>query len=195
MTGVGTPELTVAVSNAGGPEMIDIHNAGSPEQGHQWIPRLRNLSDKPFGVNLTILPSMGLPPPYMQYVQVIVLEEGVEVVKTEGSNPSKFIQFFKRHGFTTIHKCVTIIHPLSAGKYGINIISLDGMECAGHPGEDNVGSFVLHAKGTMVLKKPCVCSRGIGTGSQLAAALSLGTGYRWCQLWNQVLRYTRMFLA
>jgi nitronate monooxygenase len=184
MTGVGTPELAAAVSNAGGLGMIAIHNAGSPEQGRQWIRRLRSLTDKPFGVNLTILPSMGSPPPYMEYAQVIV-EEGVKVVETAGSNPSKYIQFFKRHGVITIHKCVTIRHSLSTEKYGVDIISLDGMECAGHPGEDDVGNFVLQAKGAMVLKTPFVCSGGVGTGSQLAAALALGAdgvncGTRFC---------------
>jgi NAD(P)H-dependent flavin oxidoreductase YrpB (nitropropane dioxygenase family) len=184
MTGVGTPELAAAVSNAGGLGMIAIHNAGSPEQGREWIRILRHLTNKPFGVNLTILPSMGEPPPYMEYAQVIV-EEGVKVVETAGSNPSKFIQFFKQHGLVTIHKCVTIRHALSTEKYGVDIISLDGMECAGHPGEDDVGNFVLQAKGQRVLTKPFLCSGGVGTGTQLAAALALGAdgvncGTRFC---------------
>lgn len=184
MTGVGTPELAAAVSNAGGLGMIAIHNAGSPEQGRQWIRRLKSLTGKPFGVNLTILPSIGPPPPYMEYAQVIV-EEGVSVVETAGSNPSKFIKFFKENGVITIHKCVAIRHALSAEKYGVDIISLDGMECAGHPGEEDVGNYVLQAKGAMVLKKPYLCSGGVGTGSQLVAALALGAdgvncGTRFC---------------
>lgn len=186
MTGVGTPELAAAVSNAGGLGMIAIHNAGSPEQGREWIRIVRYLTkgNKPFGVNLTILPTMGAPPPYMEYAQVIV-EEGVTVVETAGSNPSKFIRFFKQHGIVTIHKCVTIRHALSAERYGVDIISLDGMECAGHPGEDDVGNFVLQAKGQRVLTKPYVCSGGVGTGTQLAAALALGAdgvncGTRFC---------------
>eukprot|EP00980_Cylindrotheca_fusiformis_P029931 scaffold24048_cov152-Cylindrotheca_fusiformis.AAC.2 len=184
MTGVGTPELAAAVSNAGGLGIMAIHNAGSPEEGREWIRILKHLTTKPFGVNLTILPTMGKPPPYMEYAQVIV-EEGVKVVETAGSNPSKFIQFFKDHGIVTIHKCVTIRHALSAERYGVDIISLDGMECAGHPGEDDVGNFVLQAKGQQVLTKPFVCSGGVGTGSQLAAALALGAdgvncGTRFC---------------
>jgi len=160
MTGVGTPQLAAAVSNAGGLGMIAIHNAGSPEAGRQWIQMLKSLTNKPFGVNLTILPTIGKPPPYMQYAQVIV-EEGVKVVETAGSNPSKFIKFFKDNGIITIHKCVTIRHALSAERHGVDIISLDGCECAGHPGEDDVGNFVLQAKGAMVLKTPFLCSGGV----------------------------------
>lgn len=184
MTGVGTPELAAAVSNAGGLGMIAIHNAGSPERGREWIRILKTLTKKPFGVNLTILPTMGAPPPYMEYAHVIV-QEGVKVVETAGSNPQKFIKFFHDHGIVTIHKCVTIRHAQSAERYGVDIISLDGMECAGHPGEDDVGNFVLQAKGAMALTKPFVCSGGVGTGSQLAAALALGAdgvncGTRFC---------------
>jgi nitronate monooxygenase len=184
MTGVGDPKLAAAVSNAGGLGIIAIHNAGSPEMGRQWIQILKSLTDKPFGVNLTILPTMGSQPPYMEYAQMIV-EEGVKIVETAGSNPSRFIKFFKDNGVVTIHKCVTIRHALSAEKYGVDIISLDGCECAGHPGEDDVGNFVLQAKGAKVLKTPFLCSGGVGTGSQLVAALALGAegvncGTRFC---------------
>ena len=184
MTGVGTPELAAAVSNAGGLGIIAIHNAGSPEEGRKWIRRLRTLTSKPFGVNLTILPSMGTPPPYDEYASVII-EEGVKIVETAGSSPKKFIKRFKEAGLITIHKCVAIRHALSAERYGVDIISLDGMECAGHPGEEDVGNFVLQAKGQNALSKPYVCSGGVGTGSQIAAALALGAdgvncGTRFC---------------
>jgi NAD(P)H-dependent flavin oxidoreductase YrpB (nitropropane dioxygenase family) len=210
MTGVGTPELAAAVSNAGGLGMIAIHNAGSPEEGRKWIRRLKQLlrsssssssssstpdnhthnhthnhTKPPFGVNLTILPSMGhTPPPYMEYAQVII-DEGVPIVETAGSNPQKFVTLFQKAGIITIHKCVTIRHALSAERYGVDIISLDGLECAGHPGEDDVGNFVLQAKGRKVLTKPYVCSGGVGDGNQLAAALALGAdgvncGTRFC---------------
>ena len=184
MTGTGTPELAAAVSNAGGLGVIAIHNAGSPEAGREWIRRLRRLTDRPFGVNLTILPTMGKPPPYQEYAQVIV-EEKVPVVETAGSNPKRFVQFFRQHGVVTIHKCVTIRHALSAEKYGVDIVSLDGMECAGHPGEEDVGNYVLQAKGARVLSKPFLCSGGVGDGKQLAAALALGAdgvncGTRFC---------------
>ena len=191
MTGVGTPELAAAVSNAGGLGIMAIHNAGSPEEGRKWIRRLKYLttnshdgSSKSFGVNLTILPSMGDPPPYDEYATVII-EEGVKIVETAGSSPKKFVQRFKDAGLITIHKCVSVRHALSAERYGVDIISLDGMECAGHPGEEDIGNFVLQAKGQLRLTKPFVCSGGVGNGNQIAAALALGAdgvncGTRFC---------------
>lgn len=185
LTGVGTPELAAAVSNAGGLGIIAIHNAGSPQEGRVWIRRLRQLTNgKPFGVNLTILPTMGEPPPYMEYAKVIV-EEGVKIVETAGSSPKLFVDFFKKAGLITIHKCVSIRHAQSAENYGVDIVSLDGMECAGHPGEEDVGNFVLQAKGAKMLTKPFICSGGVGDGKQVAAALALGAdgvncGTRFC---------------
>lgn len=173
MTGVGTPELAAAVSNAGGLGIFAIHNAGTPENGRKWISRMKTLTDKPFGVNLTILPTMGPPPPYEEYAKVII-EEGVKVVETAGSAPHKWIPLFKNAGLITIHKCVTIRHALSAQKVGVDIISLDGFECAGHPGEADIGNFVLQAKGAKVLSIPYIASGGIGDGKQLTAALALG---------------------
>jgi len=142
------------------------------------------LTSKPFGVNLTILPSMGSPPPYEEYAKVII-EEGVKVVETAGSNPKKWIKLFKNSGIVTIHKCVAIRHALSAERLGVDIISLDGFECAGHPGEEDIGNFVLQAKGAKVLTQPFVCSGGVGDGRQIAAALALGAdgvncGTRFC---------------
>ena len=184
MTGVGTPELAAAVSNAGGLGIMAIHNAGSPEQGREWIRHLKTLTSKPFGVNLTILPSMGPPPPYAEYARVII-EEGVNVVETAGSSPKQWIKLFKDAGIITIHKCVTIRHALSAERCGVDIISLDGFECAGHPGEQDIGNFVLQAKGAKVLSRPYVCSGGVGDGKQIVAALALGAdgvncGTRFC---------------
>lgn len=184
MTGTGTPELAAAVSNAGGLGIIAVHNAGGPEGAREWIRKLRNLTDKPFGVNLTILPTIGKPPPYEEYAKVII-DEGVKIVETAGSNPKKWVTMFKEAGLITIHKCVAIRHALSAEKLGVDIISLDGFECAGHPGEDDVGNFVLQARGFQALKRPYVCSGGVGNGVQLAAALALGAdgvncGTRFC---------------
>lgn len=173
MTGVGTPELAAAVSNAGGLGIFCAHNAGSPEGCREWIKKMKTLTDKPWGVNMTILPSMGPPPPYEEYAKVII-EEGVKVVETAGNNPKKWVTMFKKAGLISIHKCVAVRHALSAEKLGCDIISLDGFECAGHPGEDDVGNFVLQAKGAKVLTKPYVCSGGVGDGIQLAAALALG---------------------
>ncbi|CAB9518397.1 Nitronate monooxygenase [Seminavis robusta] len=185
MTGVGTVELAAAVSNAGGLGIFAAHNAGSPEGCRQWIRRIRTLTNKPFGVNLTILPTLGPPPPYQEYAQVCV-DENVPIIETAGSNPKPFIRFFQAAGIITIHKCVTIRHALSAERMGVDIISLDGFECAGHPGEGDVGNYVLQAKGALVLKKtPFICSGGVGDGKQIAAAFALGAegvncGTRFC---------------
>lgn len=174
MTGVGTPELAAAVSNAGGLGIFCAHNAGSPEVCREWIRKMPTLTNKPWGVNLTILPSMGAPPPFEEYAKAII-EEGVKIVETAGSNPKKWVTMFKKAGLISIHKCIAIRHALSAERLGVDIISLDGFECAGHPGEDDVGNFVLQAKGAKVLKKSIyVCSGGVGDGIQLAAALALG---------------------
>jgi len=172
MTGTGTVELAAAVSNAGGLGIFAAHNAGSPENCRQWIRKLRTLTAKPWGVNLTILPSMQALP-YDEYAKVII-EEKVRIVETAGSNPKKWIPLFKNAGLITIHKCVTIRHALSAEKLGVDIISLDGFECAGHPGEEDVGNFVLQARGYQVLKVPYLCSGGVSDGTQLAASLALG---------------------
>lgn len=190
MTGVGTPELAAAVSNAGGLGIMAIHNAGSPEKARLWIRQLRKLlcdNNKPFGVNLTILPTAGPPPPYAAYAQVMV-EEGVPIVETAGSNPAQWIKFFKNqksHNIICIHKCVTIRHALAAERAGVDIISLDGFECAGHPGEADIGNFVLQAVGAQKLTVPYICSGGVGHGRQIAAALALGAdgvncGTRFC---------------
>jgi NADH:quinone reductase (non-electrogenic) len=179
MTGVGTIELAAAVSNAGGLGIFCAHNAGSPEQCRVWIRTLRSTllrnENLPFGVNLTILPTMSAtPPPYREYAQVCI-DEGVPVVETAGNNPAEYIRLFQAAGIVTIHKCVTIRHALAAEKMGVSIVSLDGMECAGHPGEGDVGNFVLQAVGAKkLLRCPFICSGGVGNGAQIAAALALG---------------------
>merc|ERR1711991_836914 len=145
MTGVGVPELAAAVSNAGGLGIIAVHNAGSPEAAREMIRKTRSLTDKPFGCNLTILPTIGKPPPFEEYAQVII-DEGVKIVETAGSNPKKWVTLFKEAGLICIHKCVTIRHARSAERLGVDIISLDGFEAAGHFGEGDVGNFVLQAK-------------------------------------------------
>lgn len=185
MTGPGTPELAAAVSRAGGLGILCAHNAGSPEKSREWIARCRELCEgKPFGVNLTLLPTLGPAPPYEEYAKAII-ESGVKIVETAGSDPRKFVPLFKSAGLITIHKCTSIRHSQSAIRAGVDIVSLDGFECAGHPGEDDVGNFVLQAKGAKVLTKPYICSGGVGDGIQLAASLALGAdgvncGTRFC---------------
>lgn len=174
MTGVGDVELAAAVSLAGGLGIFAIHNGGTKEKDiRAYIRKAKRLcKGKPFGVNLTILPA-ATPPPYRMYMKCIV-EEGCNIVETAGSDPTKYVKFFKQHGLITIHKCTSIRHALKAQRVGTDIISLDGFECAGHPGEDDVGNFVLQARGAEELTTPYVCSGGVGNGSQLVAALALG---------------------
>ncbi|KAJ3069148.1 hypothetical protein HDU98_007771 [Podochytrium sp. JEL0797] len=130
------------------------------------------MTKKPFGVNLTILPSIT-PPPYDAYVTAII-ESGIKVVETAGNNPGKHVKRFKEAGVIVIHKCTAIRHALSAQKMGADFLSIDGFECAGHPGEDDVANFVLLAKAAKVLSVPFVASGGIGDARGLAAALALG---------------------
>ena len=124
--------------------MLTALNSGSPEQFRADLHECRRRTSKPFGVNLTILPSMN-PPPYEEYCKVII-EEGVKVVETAGNDPKKYVTMFKQAGLISIHKCVTIRHCLSAEKMGVDIVSVDGFECAGHPGEGDVGGMVLFAR-------------------------------------------------
>jgi len=182
MTGVGTPELAATMSAAGGLGIFAIHNAGGAsdeemiENGRAWIRRAKDLcGDKPFGVNLTILPA-AKPPPYAGFVRCIV-EEGVPVLETAGSGGGQLAQIVsaaKNAGITCIHKCTSVRHALSAEKYGVDIISVDGFECAGHPGRDDVGNMVLLASASKQLSIPFIASGGIATGAQLAACIALG---------------------
>eukprot|EP00301_Raphidiophrys_heterophryoidea_P014339 c2229_g1_i1.p1 GENE.c2229_g1_i1~~c2229_g1_i1.p1 ORF type:complete len:331 (-),score=94.57 c2229_g1_i1:126-1118(-) len=169
---VGYAQMAAAVSNAGGLGIITALTQPTAELLREEIRKCKALTNKPFGVNLTLLPAL-VPPDYDSYLKVI-LEEGVKVVETAGNKPDRFITTLKQNRVIVIHKCVAIRHALSAERLGADIISMDGYECAGHPGEDDIGNFVLLAKAGRVLKVPFVASGGVGTGSQLAAALALG---------------------
>jgi len=138
----------------------------------QEIRKCKNLTKKPFAVNLTLLPALA-PPDYGSYAKVII-DEGIKVVETAGRNPKKFIKFFKENGCYVIHKCVAIRHALTAQRLGADMISMDGFECGGHPGEDDIGNWVLLAQAARKLKVPFVASGGCANGAQLAAALALG---------------------
>lgn len=172
MTGTGGVELTAAVSNAGCLGMLTALNSGTPDQLVKDIARVRSLTEKPFGINLTILPAM-VPPDYESFAKVIV-DSGVKVVETAGNNPKKWVGMFKAAGLICIHKCVTIRHARSAERMGVDIISMDAFECAGHPGEGDVGGMVLFARAAQEIKGLWIASGGIGTGRQLAACLALG---------------------
>jgi len=136
------------------------------------IQKCKALTKKPFGVNLTLLP-VGVPPDYEGITKVII-EEGVPVVETAGRNPAEHIARFKAAGIKVIHKCVAIRHAISAQKAGADMISMDGFDCGGHPGEEDVGNWVLLAKAGAKLGIPFVASGGCATGRQLAAALAMG---------------------
>jgi len=169
---VGYAVLAAAVSNAGGLGVITALTQKTPDALREEIRKCKQLTSKPFGVNVTLLPMLA-PPDYGAYAQVIV-DEKVPVVETAGRNPEKMIKFFSAHGIKVIHKCVTVRHALSAERMGAHAISLDGYECGGHPGEVECGNFVLQAVGARQLKVPFVCSGGVANGAQLAAALALG---------------------
>lgn len=183
MMWVGTAELSSAVSNAGGLGILTALTQPTPEALAREIERCRRMTDAPFGVNLTILPAIK-PPPYEAYLDVI-LDAGIRILETAGNNPKAFIDKAKARGVTLIHKCVAVRHALSAQRNGVDIISIDGFECAGHPGEDDVPGLVLIPLAVQALDIPVIASGGIGDGRGMAAALALGAegvnmGTRFC---------------
>lgn len=183
MMWVGTAEMASAVSNAGGLGILTALTQPTPEALGQEIDRCRTLTDKPFGVNVTILPSVN-PPPYAEFVDVVI-DKGIKVLETAGQSPKAFMDKLKQHGVKVIHKCTSVRHALSAERIGVDAISIDGFECAGHPGEDDVGGLVLIPAATRVLKIPVVASGGIADGRGMAAAMALGAegvnmGTRFC---------------
>lgn len=183
MQWVGRAELASAVSNAGGLGVLTGLTQPTPEALVAEIERCRSMTDKPFGVNLTILPSAN-PPPYEAYLDAVI-GSGVKILETAGNNPKEFIQKAKAAGVKIVHKCTSVRHALSAERNGVDAVSIDGFECAGHPGEDDVGGLVLFAAAADKVKIPLVASGGIADGRGLAAALALGAeginmGTRFC---------------
>lgn len=172
MQWIGRAELASAVSNAGGLGVLTALTQPTPDALRQEIGRCRDMTDRPFGVNLTILPAAS-PPPYAEYIDAIV-ESGVRIVETAGNSPKEHIARFKQHGVTLIHKCTTVRHALSAERNGVDIVSIDGFECAGHPGEDDISGLVLIPLAVRALKIPVIASGGFADGAGLAAALALG---------------------
>ena len=183
MQWVGRAELASAVSNAGGLGNLTALTQPTPDALAREIERCRTMTDKPFGVNLTILPSAN-PPPYAEYLDVVI-DSGVKVIETAGNSPKEFIEKLKRNGVKIVHKCTSIRHALSAERNGVDAVSIDGFECAGHPGEDDVPGLVLIPLAAKALKIPVIASGGIADGYGMAAALSLGAegvnmGTRFC---------------
>jgi nitronate monooxygenase len=172
MQWVGRAELVAAVANAGGLGFITALTQPTPEKLTEEIGRARSLTDKPFGVNLTILPAIK-PPPYAEYRQAII-EAGIKIVETAGNKPIEHVEEFKKHGIKVIHKCTSVRHGLSAERMGVDAISIDGFECAGHPGEDDVPGLILIPAAADKIKIPMIASGGFGDARGLVAALALG---------------------
>ncbi len=169
---VGYAELASAVSNAGGLGIITGLTQRTPEDLAAEIAKCHEMTDKPFGVNITILPMVNTPD-YPGYLKAIV-EGGVKVVETAGRSPEKFMPALKEAGIKVIHKCTSVRHAIKAEKIGCDAVSADGFECGGHPGEDDIPNFILLPRVLEELSIPFVASGGIGTGSQLVASLALG---------------------
>jgi NAD(P)H-dependent flavin oxidoreductase YrpB (nitropropane dioxygenase family) len=172
MQNVGCAELVAAVANAGALGFITALTQPTPDELLKEIERTRQMTDKPFGVNLSILPAIK-PIPYEDYARAIVAS-GIKIVETAGQNPEKFLPAFKAAGIKVIHKCTSVRHGLKAEKIGCDVVSIDGFECAGHPGEDDVPGLVLIPAAADKINVPIIASGGFADGRGLAAALSLG---------------------
>lgn len=172
MMRVGTAELAAAASNAGALGVMTALTQPTPEGLTAEIEKCRSLTDKPFAVNLTV-GVVATAVNYDDYVDAII-DSGVKVVETAGRSPEPFMERFKANGIKVIHKCVAVRHALKAERIGVDVVSIDGFECAGHPGEQDVGGLVLFPAATQALKIPVLASGGIADGRGLVAALALG---------------------
>ena len=169
---VGFAEMAAGVSNAGGLGMITALTMPTPDDLAKEIARCHEMTDKPFGVNLTFLPAFATPP-YAEYIEAIV-KGGIKIVETAGRSPEAYMPALKDAGIKVIHKCTSVRHSLKAQTIGCDAVSVDGFECGGHPGEDDIPNMVLLPRAAEELSIPFVASGGIGNAQQLVAALALG---------------------
>ena len=169
---VGFAEMAAAVSNAGGLGIITGLTQGTPGKLANEIARCKDMTDKPFGVNLTILPTLT-PPDYPGLIKAVI-EGGVKVVETAGRNPVELLPPLKDAGIKVIHKCTSVRHSLKAQEIGCDAVSVDGFECGGHPGEDDVPNFILLPRAADELEIPFVSSGGMADGRSLVASLAMG---------------------
>jgi nitronate monooxygenase len=183
MQWVGRAELVSAVANAGALGFVTALTQPTPDALLREIERTRSMTDKPFGVNLTILPAIK-PPPYAEYRQAII-DSGIKIVETAGYKPQEHVDHFKANGVKVIHKCTAVRHALSAERMGVDAVSIDGFECAGHPGEDDIPGLILIPAAANKVKVPMLASGGFADARGLVAALALGAhginmGTRFC---------------
>jgi len=169
---VGLAELASAVANAGGLGILTALTQPNPDDLAKEIERCKAMTNKPFGVNLTFLPGMAKPD-YPGYIQVTI-EGGIKVVETAGRSPEAYMDALKGAGIKVIHKCTSVRHSLKAEKIGCDAVSVDGFECGGHPGEDDIPNMILLPRAAEELSIPFVASGGIGNAQHLVAALALG---------------------
>ncbi|WP_105034178.1 NAD(P)H-dependent flavin oxidoreductase [Cryobacterium aureum] len=172
MTGVGTAGLIAAVANAGALGFLSALTQPTPSKLDAEIRRTKQLTSRPFGVNLTILPTIN-PVPYDEYLQVII-DNAIPVIETAGSSPEPLMERLKAAGVKVVHKAVAVRHALTAERLGVDAVSIDGFECAGHPGEEDIPGLVLIPAAAARLGIPLIASGGFATGSGLVAALALG---------------------
>ncbi|MEM9523903.1 MAG: nitronate monooxygenase family protein [Pseudomonadota bacterium] len=169
---VGFAEMAAAVSNAGGLGTITGLTQRSAADLSNEIARCRDMTDKPFAVNLTFLPTVSTPD-YPAYIKAIA-EGGVKIVETAGNNPSAYMPILKDHGIKVIHKCTSVRHALKAQSIGVDVVSVDGFECGGHPGEDDMPNMILLPRAGDELEIPFIASGGMADGRSLVAALAMG---------------------
>ncbi len=169
---VGLAPLAAAVSNAGGLGIITALTLPTPDDLAKEIARCHEMTDKPFGVNLTFLPGFAAPP-YPEYIEAII-QGGVKIVETAGRNPEQYMPALKEAGIKVIHKCTSVRHSLKAEKIGCDAVSVDGFECGGHPGEDDIPNMILLPRAAEELRVPFVASGGMADGRSLVAALAMG---------------------